>query len=159
EIFSLVEAAWPKVPNPHGVWLEPRITGLIQQAMITEQEFRYKTDPPFYILEDVKKRDPKTGKEKERTDVEIHLRHHYIKGQRPYFVFESKRLNIIHVGALNSNAYEYVGEGGLGCLLAGAYETVPDYCGMLAYVMDGNIIKAKQAVEKQMANKAKEMRL
>lgn len=159
EIFSLVEAAWLNVPNARDAWLEPRITGLLQQAMITEQEFRYTPDPPFFILEDVKKRDPKTGKEKERTDVEIHLRNHYIKGQKPYFVFESKRLNIIHVGVLNSNAYEYVGEGGMGCLLAGAYESVPDYRGMLAYVMDGNVTKAQQAVEKQLANKFQELRL
>src|SRR5579864_9149812 len=81
DIFSLVETAWPRVPKPRDLWLEPRITGLLQQAMIAEQELRYKTDPPFYISEDVKKRDPKTGKERERSDVEIHLRHHYIKGQ------------------------------------------------------------------------------
>ena len=119
EIFSLVEAAWPNVPSPHDAWLEPRITGLLQQKMIAEQESRYKTDPPFFISEDVKKRDPKTGKEKERSDVEIHLRYHYIKGQKPYFVFESKRLNITYVGVINSNAHEYVGDGGMGCLLAG----------------------------------------
>jgi hypothetical protein len=159
EIFSLVEAAWPKVPSPHNAWLEPRITGLLQRAMIIEQESRYETDPPFHISEDVKKRDPKTGKEKERTDVEIHLRHHYIMGQKPYFVFESKRLNITYVGVVNSNVHEYVGDEGMGCLLAGGYDTVPDYSGMLAYVMDGNIAKAKQFVEIQIGRKSEELRL
>ncbi len=159
EIFSLVEAGWPNVPNPHDAWLEPRITGLLQQAMIAEQESRYKTDPPFFISEDVKKRDPKTGKEKERTDVEIHLRHHYIKGQKPYFVFESKRLNITYVGVVNSNAHEYVGDGGMGCLLAGGYETIPDFSGMLAYVMDGNVASAKKSVETQIGRKSEELRL
>ena len=159
EIFSLVESAWPKVPSPHDAWLEPRITGLLQQAMIAEQESRYETDPPFHISEDVKKRDPKTGKEKERTDVEIHLRHHYIKGQKPYFVFESKRLNIIYVGVVNSNAHEYVGDGGMGCLLAGGYETIPDYSGMLAYVMDGDVAAAKTSVETQIGSKSEELRL
>jgi len=159
EIFSLVEAAWPKVPSPHEAWLEPRITGLLQQKMIAEQELRYETDPPFHISEDVKKRDPKTGKEKERTDIEIHLRYHYIKGQKPYFVFESKRLNITYVGAVNSNAHEYVGDGGLGCLLAGGYDTVPNYSGMLAYVMDGNIAAARKFVETQIERKANELRL
>jgi hypothetical protein len=159
EIFSLVETAWPKVPSPHSAWLEPRITGLLQQAMIAEQESRYETDPPFHISEDVKKRDPKTGKEKERTDVEIHLRYHYIKGQKPYFVFESKRLNITYVGVVSSNAHEYVGDGGMGCLLAGGYDTVPDYSGMLAYVMDGNIAKAKQSVEAQIGRKSEELRI
>lgn len=159
EIFSLVETAWPKVSSPHNAWLEPRITGLLQQALIAEQETRYETDPPFHISEDVKKRDPKTGKEKERTDLEIHLRHHYIKGQKPYFVFESKRLNITYAGVVNSNAHEYVGDGGMGCLLAGGYDTVPDYSGMLAYVMDGNIATAKQSVESQIGRNFEELRL
>ena len=159
EIFSLVEAAWPKVRSPHDARLEPRITGLLQQAMIAEQELRYETDPPLFISEDVKKRDPKTGKEKERTDVEIHLRHHYIKGQKPYFVFESKRLNIAYVGKIKSNALEYVGDGGMGCLLAGGYETIPDFSGMLAYVMDGNVATAKKSVETQIERKSDELRL
>jgi hypothetical protein len=159
EMFGLVEAAWPNIPSPRGVWLEPRITGLLQQAMIAEQESRYETDPPFFISEDVKKRDPKTGKEKERTDVEIHLRHHYIKAQRPYFVFESKRLNITYGGVVRSNAHEYVGEGGMGCLLAGGYDAVPDYSAMLAYVMDGNIANAKQSVEAQLERKSEELRI
>ena len=159
EIFSLIELAWPRVPHPRSAWLEPRITGLLQQGIIVEQESRFPSDPPFYILEDVKKRDPRTGKEKERTDVEIHLRHHYIKGQKPYFVFESKRLNISYDGVVNSNVHEYVGEGGLGCLLAGGYDTVPNHSGMLAYVMDGNITAAKKSVETQLGNKSKELRL
>jgi hypothetical protein len=159
EIFSLVEAAWPKVLSPHNAWLEPRITGLLQGAMIAEQESLYEADPPFHISEDVKKRDPKTGKERERTDVEIHLRHHYIKGQKPYFVFESKRLNITYASVVSSNCHEYVGGGGMGCLLAGGYDTVPDYSGMLAYVMDGNIQTAKQSVETQIGRKSEELRL
>ena len=159
EIFSLVEAAWPYVPSPRDAWLEPRITGLLQQAMTAEQESRYETDPPFYIAEDVKKRDPKTGREKERSDVEIHLRHHYIKGQKPYFVFESKRLNISYGGTPDSNAHEYVGDGGMGCLLAGGYDTVPDHSGMLAYVMDGNVAAAKRSVETQIGRKSEELRL
>lgn len=159
EIFNLVETAWPCVPSPHDAWLEPRITGLLQQALIAGQESRYKSDPPFYISEDVKKRDPKTGKEEERSDVEIHLRHHYIKGQKPYFVFESKRLNVAYGGVVNSNAHEYVGDGGMGCLLAGDYSTVPNFSGMLAYVMDGNIAKGKQAVETALQRKSDELRL
>lgn len=159
EIFSLVQAAWPSVPSPRDAWLEPRITGLLKLAMVKTQEVRYEADPPFHISEDAKIRDPKTGKEKERTDVEIHLRHHYIKGQRPYFVFESKRLNVPYGGVPSSNAHEYVGEGGMGCLLAGGYNTVPCYSGMLAYVMDGNIATAKRSVEKQLAAKSRDLRL
>jgi hypothetical protein len=159
EIFSLVEDAWPNVPSPRDAWLEPRITGLLKLAMIAAQEARYEADPPFHISEDTKIRDPKTGKEKERTDVEIHLRHHYIKGQRPYFVFESKRLNVPYGGVPSPNAHEYVGDGGMGCLLAGGYNTVPNYSGMLAYVMDGDIVTAKRGVEKQLANKSTELRL
>ncbi len=159
EVFNLVEAAWANIPSPRDAWLEPRITGLLKLAMVGTQEARYEADPPFHISEDAKIRDPKTGKEKERTDVEIHLRHHYIKGQRPYFVFESKRLNVPYGGVPSSNAHEYVGEGGMGCLLAGGYNTVPNYSGMLAYVMDGNVTAAKQSVEAQIARKSGELRL
>lgn len=159
EIFDLVLAAWLRVTNPETAWLEPRITGLLQMAMIAEQEHRFAPHPPFFICEDVKRRDPVTGKEKERTDIEIHLRYHWIKGQKPYFVFESKRLNISRGGILDSNVHEYIGDGGLGCLLAGSYECVPNYSGMLAYVMDGDAAEAKQAVEKQVGHKAKELLL
>lgn len=157
EIFNLAEAAWARVPTPRDAWLEPRITGLLQQAMIAEQESRYESDPPFYISEDVKKRDPRTGKEKERSDVEFQLRHHYIRGQKPYFVFESKRLNISYAGVINSNAHEYVGDGGMGCLLAGGYDSVPNYSGMLAFVMDGKVSMAKKAVETQIARKSADL--
>jgi hypothetical protein len=73
--------------------------------------------------------------------------------------FESKRLNITYVGVLNSNVHAYVGDEGMGCLLAGGYDTVPDYSGMLAYVMDGNIAQAKQFVETQIGRKSEELRL
>jgi hypothetical protein len=159
DIFSLVDVAWPKVSRPHAAWLEPRITGLLQRAMINEQESLYQSNPPFFISEDVKKRDPITGKEKERSDIEVHLRQHYIKGQRPYFVFESKRLNITRVGVVDSNAHEYVGDEGMGCLLAGTYDAVPDYNGMLAFVMDGNVARAKQSVETQIGRKSHELLL
>jgi hypothetical protein len=159
EIFSLVEAAWPKVPNPHDAWLEPRITGLLQQAMIAEQESRFGANTPFFITEDAKRRDRKTGKEIDRSDIAIHLLAHRIRAQKPYFVFESKRLNITYVGTVNSNAHEYIGDGGMGCLLAGGYETIPDFSGMLAYVMDGNVATAKKSIETQIERKSAELRL
>jgi hypothetical protein len=147
EIFEMIEAAWPRVPNPSIAWLEPRITGLLRLALISEQESRYLTDPPFHISEEVKKRDPKTGKEYERTDIEIHLRHHYIKGQKPYFVFESKRLTIPYGDRVKSNADEYVGDGGMGCLYEGRYESVLSFSGMIGYLMNGDMASAKRAIE------------
>lgn len=159
EIFSLVEAAWPNVPSPRDAWLEPRITGLLQIAMIEEQESRYDADPPFDVREDIKLRHPISGKEIERLDLGIWLRDHYIKGHKPYFVFEAKRLNVSIGGVVRPEAHEYVGDGGMGCLLAGGYNTVPNYSGMLAYVMDGNVTTAKRAVEKQLANNSTELRL
>ena len=156
EIFEMVEAAWKRVGT---AWLEPRITGLLQQAIIAEQETRYKVNPPFLILEDIKRRDPKTGKEIERSDLDFHLRNYYIKGQRPYFVFESKRLNIPYEKGVKVNADEYIGDGGMGCLLAGQYETAPSFSGMLAFVMDGKLAKAKAAVEAAILQSAKELKL
>ena len=71
--------------------------------MIAAQESKYAGDPPFFILEEVKKRDPLTGKEIERSDVEIHLRHFYIIGQKPFFVFESKRLNVPYAAGVEAS--------------------------------------------------------
>lgn len=159
EIFSLVEAAWKRVKFPRRIKFEPRITGLFQLAMIDEQESIYQADPPFDIREDVKIRNSISGKETERMDLGIWLRQHYIKGLKPYFVFESKKLNITRVGVLDPNVHEYVGEAGLGHLLAGGYYSSRDHSGMLAFVMDGNIAKAKRAVERQLGNKADELRL
>jgi len=159
DIFRLVVSAWPKVKLPRGIRLEPRITGLLRLAMVGEQETIFEPDPPFFITEEVKKRDPLKGKEFERTDVEIHLRHSYIRGQKPYFVFESKRLNVSYGTAVRSEAHAYVAEGGMGHLLAGGYESVPNFNGMLAYVMDGQLAKAKDAVEKQLASKSGELQL
>ena len=159
DIFSLVVGAWPKVKLPRGIRLEPRITGLLRRARSQEQEARFTPDPPFFMNEEVKKRDPVTGKEIERTDVEIHLRHRYIRGQKPYFVFESKRLNVSYGGAVRPDAHEYIGEGGMGHLLADGYESVPNFNGMLAYVMDGNVATAKQAVERQLVNKFEVLQL
>ena len=159
EIFSLVDAAWPCVQVLDDLWLEPRITGLLQQSLIAEQELRHGVAGPFFIIEDVKKRNPKTGKEDGRSDLEFHLLSQRIKGQKPNFVFEAKRLNITRVGIPDPNVHEYVGDGGMGCLLAGDYDAIPNQSGMLAYVMDGNITTAKRSVGKQLANKSGELRL
>lgn len=159
EIFSLVEAAWPRVKNPFDVWREPRITALLRLALIEVNEARYEADTPFHIERESQKCDPKTGKEVERSDLEFHLRCHNIRGQKPYFVFESKRLNVPYGDAVHSEAQAYVGDGGMGYLLAGGYNTVPDHSGMLAYVMDGNIAAAKKSVETQIERKSDELRL
>ncbi len=159
EIFSLVDSAWKRVKLPRRIKFEPRITGLLQLAMIKEQESIYEADPPFDIREDVKIRNPISGKETERMDLGIWLRQHYIKGQKPYFVFESKKLNIIRVGVFDSNIHEYVGEAGMGHLLAGGYHSGRDRCGMIAFVMDSNVATAKKAVAKQLGNKSEEVRL
>ena len=68
-------------------------------------------------------------------------------------------LNISRGGVVDSNVHEYVCDGGMGCLLSGGYDTVPNYSGMLAYVMDGNVAKAKQTVERQLGNKSEDLRL
>lgn len=156
DIFSLVDGAWSKVTLPKGKRHEPRITGLLQLAMKELNESRYRGNPPFSIREDVKIRNPSTGKEVERMDLGIWLNQHYIKGENPYFVFESKKLNI---SEWESNAYEYVSDEGMGHLLAGGYTSKRDYCGMLGFVMDGKVAKAKQALEKQFVNKSEGLQL
>jgi len=154
DIFDLVETAWPRITDPTDAWLEPRITGLLRTAMISEQEAKYSRNSPFFILEEVKKRDPISGKEIERSDIEIHLRHFYITGQKPYFVFESKRLNIPYDTGVASNVGEYVGSSGMGCLVNGQYQSAPSLSGMLGYVMNGDVKSARSAIDNALKKNA-----
>jgi hypothetical protein len=153
-IFDLAETAWLTLTDPMEAWLEPRITGLLRLAMIATQEAQYAGDPPFFILEEVKKRDPITGKETKRSDIEIHLRHFYITGQKPFFVFESKRLNVPRNDSITTNATKYVGTAGMGCLVNGQYQNAPSFSGMLAYVMDGNVTAARSAINRALPAQA-----
>lgn len=159
EIFSLVDAAWLHLKSPFDIWREPRITALLRLAIIDVNEAQFAGDTPFHIERESQKCDPKTGKEVERSDVEFHLRYHNIRGQKPYFVFESKRLNVPYGDTVHSEAQAYVGDEGMGHLLSGGYDAVPDYSGMLAYVMDGNVATAKRSVEKQLAAKSGDLSL
>ncbi len=149
-IFRLIRSAWDRINRAKNINLETRITGLLVQALIDEQEAQFDGDPPFQIHEEVKIRDRQIGKENNRTDLEIYLRSHYFKGQRPFFIFEAKRLNVKYESGMDSNADKYIGSDGMGCLLTEKYRVVPGFGGMLGYVMDGQSLSARNSVENSM---------
>lgn len=158
EILDLVVGAWERMPALQPNQREPRITALLRGACIAEYECRYRGQAwPFWVAHEAQLFDPSTGREIARTDLEIGLRHHNIPGQRPYFTFEAKKLNIPDGKRVRSNATEYVGDGGMMCFINGRY--APVYCGMLGYVMDGNIPTARASVAKATRHRRRRLRL
>jgi hypothetical protein len=145
EILDLVVGAWCRMPRLKPNHLEPRITALLRRACIGEYDQRYREQAsPFIVTSEDQLTDPRTGRQLARTDLEVHVRSLNIPKQRPYFIFEAKRLNTPNRTRIRSNAAEYVGDGGMMCFVTSRYD--PIFCGMLGYVMNGNIGAARAAV-------------
>lgn len=68
-----------------------------------------------------------------RCDIILCVRYHQI-------VYECKRLNIFTTsGSIKSNATEYITEGVFRFTADNKYKSNDGFCGMIAYVMDGNL--------------------
>lgn len=74
-----------------------------------------------------------------RCDIILTIRNHKI-------VYECKRLNIVHDEKYSSNAGPYVKDGLHRFTLERKYPTRTGLCGMIGYVMDGDVKKALHAV-------------
>jgi hypothetical protein len=158
EILELVPAAWERMRKPDRNAWEPRITALLRDAFIAEYEARYADQSlPFFVFHEHQLTDPVTGKELARTDLEIYMRQLKVKGQKPYFVFESKRLNVRFDTGFSSNAAAYVGEEGMMRFVTGKYGDGASFSGMLGYVMDGEVPRARKAVDGAIQREAKRL--
>jgi hypothetical protein len=158
EILDLVVGAWCRIPRLKPNHLEPRITALLRRACIGEYEQRYRGQAwPFIVTNEDQLTDPRTGRQVARTDLEVHIRSLNIPEQRPFFTFEAKRLNIPNRNRVRSNAAEYVGDGGMMCFVTSRYD--PIFCGMLGYVMNGNIGTARVALAIAIGRKHRSLRL
>jgi hypothetical protein len=85
------------------------------------------------------------GKRRPRVDIEIVQ----LRGRRPRFHFESKRL-----GKRPHTVAEYLGKDGLGCFLDAQYARESEHGGMLGYVQAGSCDKwANQIKESLLKNR------
>jgi hypothetical protein len=110
---------------------EETITGRLTKAM---QEALEDLDAPlwaanFWAVEEVRVNDgDREGKRRLRIDIEIM---HLVRGTKPRFRFEAKRLRD------TDSRRAYVGDDGMGCFLDGRYAATDMDAGMLGYVQDG----------------------
>jgi hypothetical protein len=89
ELLELVLNVWAGFRPSRSASLEQRITNLFSDALECAYE---KQGKRWFLVPDMKRTDPRTGKELARHDLRFF--HRDISGQSLYFVFECKRLNV-----------------------------------------------------------------
>lgn len=152
DILALVVTAWRKVVLPPATQekrLEPRISALLKDQLVEELDAA-SSHLPFLVFPEIQKTDPITGKQFARTDIEVHCRDIKIASQKPYFTWESKRLRVPdNKGSVTPNTGEYLKE--MASLVADEKQTHPSFCGMLGFVMDGDVNAAHTAIQTALA--------
>lgn len=133
EVLEVVLCTWKTFKKKRGVRLEQRITNLFSDALEVAYEKQGKS---WFLVPDMKRCDPKTGKEIARHDIRFF--HREISGQRLYLVFECKRLNIRDKkGRVIPNSSSYTA--GMTRFVNGKYSAGHPCGGMIGYVMDSNV--------------------
>jgi hypothetical protein len=154
EILELLLATWEKLQLPRDVRLEPRITNLFNREIEDEYTRQGKA---WYVHPEIKAANPTTGKEVSRTDIRLY--HREVPGQKLYFALEAKRLHTESDGRTRRGYGEYVGNDGMMCFITGKYADLAPACGMLGYVMDGDLDLAAQGVANAIHDAAAQLRV
>jgi len=140
EVIDSVLRTWKSFRRTPALRLEQRITNLFSDALEQAYERQGKR---WFLVPDMKRTDPKTGKEIARHDIRFF--HRDISGQRLYFVFECKRLNVKSKrDRIIPNSSGYVA--GMTRFVNGKYSAGHPCGGMIGYVMDGNVLSAVAAI-------------
>jgi hypothetical protein len=153
EVIDLVLGTWKSVRRIPSLRLEQRITNLFSDALERAYERQGKR---WFLVPDMKRTDPKTGKEIARHDIRFF--HRNISGQRLYFIFECKRLNVLsRSGRIIPNSSSYVA--GMTRFVSGKYSAGHPCGGMIGYVMNGDVLSAVTAVKLRIAKRRGALRV
>ncbi|MCY3019331.1 MAG: hypothetical protein NTW87_09940 [Planctomycetota bacterium] len=136
--LRLVLDTWPILPRPDRDELENAITGRLAAHLKRAKKARRL---PFSIHFQVTPLGP-DGPLPARLDFK------FLAGndEDAYLAFECKRLRIPRDSGLDHNTSDYVGEEGMGRFISGKYAPGQFHGAMLGYVMDGNVVDAKENV-------------
>src|ERR1700686_4650844 len=146
ELLEFVLFTWSTLRLDPSVKLEQRITNRFADALEHAYEDAGKR---WFLVPDMKRTDPKTGKEIARHDIRFY--HRDISGQRLYFIFECKRLNVLNKKKkIVANPTDY--RGGMMKFVNDTYGAGHPCGAMIGYVMNGNLISAMRTV-KNLVNK------
>ncbi len=153
EVLELVLVAWKSFLISRSARLEQRITNLFSDVL--EQAYE-KQGKRWFLVPDMKRTDPKTGKEIARHDIRFF--HRDISGQRLYFLFECKRLNVRNKrGRIIPNSSSYTA--GMIRFVSRKYGGSHPCGGMIGYVMDGDVPSALAAVKRRIGRRRTVLRI
>jgi hypothetical protein len=153
EILEVVLNTWKTFQRASSVRLEQRITNLFSDALERAYETQSKR---WFIVPDMKRTDPKTGKELARHDIRFF--HRDVSGQRLYFIFECKRLNVLNKRSqVCANSSTYVV--GMIKFVDETYGAGHPAGGMIGYVMDANLSSALQSIKKRISKKRSSLQI
>jgi hypothetical protein len=143
DLLRFTLEVWADFALPRSVYKETRITALFSRLL---EERVYGDQTKDWAVVDETKQYDRHGKEIARTDIRVLPPG---KKRRDFaFVFECKRLNVHRRGRVHHGAGAYVGKDGMMCFVTGKYASGLRKGGMLAYVMDGDVASAREAVSR-----------
>jgi|SRR5215831_1988082 len=141
ELLDFVLITWAAFRLDPSVKLEQRITNQFADALEAAYEDAGKR---WFVVPDMKRTDPKTGKEIARHDLRFY--HRDISGQRLYFIFECKRLNVVNKKKkIVANPADY--RAGMMKFVNDTYGAGHPCGAMIGYVMNGNLGSAQKTIK------------
>lgn len=145
EILALVIETWEAMPSPASNDREDPLSEALCRLL---RRSRDRCDLPFRIDSQMAELDPEAGEDQGRMDIVFSPP---IPRESIYFCLECKRLNVVDGGRVRGYYSEYVRFGMLR-FVRGQYAREVRNGGMVAFVLDGNMVTAVSGVERNIRN-------
>jgi len=144
-ILTAVLRCSTSLHKTHATEHENRISSRLRKLLIQDAELRTRPihlDPEAYVYDDDGREEGAAGRLDFRFLYSTHTLHPW-----PYFALEAKRLHVAFASGWKSLVSEYVtGQQGMMCFIDQRYAQNLAHGGMLGYVFDGDIQKARASV-------------
>ncbi len=140
DILTLVIETWEAMPSPAGDELEDVVSEALCRAL---RQSRNRCDLPFRIDTQLVELDPAAGQDQGRMDIVFSP---MVPRESIYFALECKRLHVRGGNGVRPYYAEYV-QFGMLRFVRGQYANAVRHGGMLAFVLDGDIVAAVAGVE------------
>lgn len=153
EVLALILQGWGDMPLVGPDAKEVETTRRLREVLRQIKQLRRL---PFTIWPESSETNPATGREIGRLDLR------FLHGYREdvYLSFECKRLYYQDDGGKrHANVSAYTGKDGLMCYITQKYGRGLRHGGMIGYVLDGDIPKAKAQINRSMGNHRERLRL
>ncbi|HEX5461035.1 MAG TPA: hypothetical protein VFX20_13795 [Steroidobacteraceae bacterium] len=139
DILELLIDSWGRMPPPT---LDAHEDSISESLCRRLQKNPKRDDLPFQIRTQIVELDPGAGADQGRMDIVFLL---LVPRENVYFCLECKRLNVMTSGHIRAYSAEYV-RFGMQRFVKGQYSPSVRQGAMLAYVLDGDVVRAIQNV-------------